>query len=151
MEMDLRNTSLHEAAHFVVARHFRLFGIVEIWRNPDPPTLGINTVLGRLRLYAPPPPFKGSVIAWAGPLVDQLDHHSDPSEMLNPWFMDWLWMEIDGPCEMSKSDHALAFGHKQWRRAARMAGTILNKRWQEVLRFADELTRLYSLDPGVQR
>ena len=125
--LDLTNTAVHEAGHFLVAKHFGLSATIRLWRvegNPEQQRL----IWGQCA-FDKTTPFRKSCIGWGGHVSDILRGIKDDitvqdlaDEALHSWDED----------DASESDSESINSHPQRRRAVKLAATVLLANRNEV-------------------
>jgi hypothetical protein len=138
---DLKIAAFHEAAHFVIANHFKPQLVeTEIWEKEEGPTLKTKGVAGKTGCLAMPgaATFRYAVIAWAGCLAETLCFQ--PVEEWEQEDLLWLWDDWED-LGLSPRDKSEVEAHPMRWRAFKTAAAILFKRRFELEKVAQYLEK----------
>ena len=135
-ERDFLVVVWHEAGHYIAAKHFNVAGGFYVRRMGDP-TLTEKSWIGQATYLSTTTAFRTACIGWAGPLAEQLAF--DPlAEMEVECVFDNF---CQSPTEFSDSDRLSIEQHHQPWRTCRLAGKIIQQRYDALRQIVDAVIR----------
>jgi len=126
LEYDARRAAFHEAAHYLVASHFKLSASIWMRENDGIVPENSNTVIGRV-FYNPTTSFRKCAIAWGGLVGDILCGNDEFQSVTDLSGEAWNDYE-NGYVELSQTDENGIASHSQRRRALNLTCVIVYSR-----------------------